>query len=999
MTVTAATYQKAKEFAGRKGLSDDVRQRLLGEIQEYESGYQKAIETASPAPLPVLAPIEEAEPLPTQESLVSRLKGGLTPTLPVRPQVLSVQPATTHPEGDKKAADEWVRGDLKNPNKVIVYDEPIGSVRQKLLASPQLVAALGYGDFIPHPQDIMNLPADNAIVQAYQDDLWRKTADEAAKAGKTAYRYTKAPYLQEGGIKPALRSLELKLGTSVAPALEAVQAHIMGADDTANFGAGKRGGETGSTRFLDALGKAIPEADRANFVRHPTRGWVRKDKLDAPVEGPYGEVKGGVIASARPDQSVRELNEMVVEEHPIAHTAGQIAGVAPGLVKGAASAAAGALGMEAAEQGIRGLRSWSVANELYDLVANAAQRLRIPATGPLSTLGKVAAGTVAGGVAGAGTQAAKEGVDAASALSQGQPTSTLDEAGMRIAGAGLSGLEWGGPLSAAHSFAGAVGNWTRTTPRYQGIPGKLERAGVEPRFMRGYITPKTVTEAKKEAEELGVGADEVLAGRVAERVRAGSKAIGDELSQELQKENEAFHASPEGKAPLPVTNFLQMALKKMRGDMEKRVPSARAGRGEVPDPVGTPSKGGEVKELFNNELDDVTVTPVKGAIEASPEEAEAFLTPKNQRLLRRSLEPRPKAAPPEKGPPPRKATAVDKAPGFGDLPPPKPGAPPPPVAKAPGFDEVPPEVPVPRVPSPTVAGARGFEGAPPAGTGMPSPPRLTLERAPGLAPPTPPPPPPPVPPAPRALSKALRARGIKKVYLVPRSHSAEHTETVLDAIGVFRAKSPKNSDLRDLDKAVRKDRDLRPMNGEEGGWSKFKNAQSERLKKAETIERHVAPVNDDAKPAVLAYAKPARGGGDQMKSVRAAADKAGPGVRQELEATRVPVLLDKLDKINSLARKRAGEGITNFLGHAADWGHMRLTYPALRALEGPLGGIGIGAGARVASVSDRSGDDARARRYQETAEGYDERRKAVMEERDRAARPKKKVPRRRRKQP
>jgi hypothetical protein len=75
---------------------------------------------------------------------VSSLVDQLDPGFALPPQALATLPATTHPEGDKTAETEWVRGDLSNPNgRVIVYDAPLSKVREDLAANPNMLEGLG----------------------------------------------------------------------------------------------------------------------------------------------------------------------------------------------------------------------------------------------------------------------------------------------------------------------------------------------------------------------------------------------------------------------------------------------------------------------------------------------------------------------------------------------------------------------------------------------------------------------------------------------------------------------------------------------------------------------------------------------------------------------------------------------------------------------------------------------------------------------------------------
>ena len=56
----------------------------------------------------------------------SRIVSQLNPDLPAAPQILATAPATTHPDGDQAAADEWVRTPGSAPKgTIMVYEPPL----------------------------------------------------------------------------------------------------------------------------------------------------------------------------------------------------------------------------------------------------------------------------------------------------------------------------------------------------------------------------------------------------------------------------------------------------------------------------------------------------------------------------------------------------------------------------------------------------------------------------------------------------------------------------------------------------------------------------------------------------------------------------------------------------------------------------------------------------------------------------------------------------------
>lgn len=557
------------------------------------------------------------------------------PNLPLTAQAGAMQPATNHPRGDEAASEEWLANPSGQSGTVIVYDAPLALAKQKLLENPDLLPALGFSHMPPTAEDIQSMDHDSPIYGAYNDHVYRETADAATKAGKQTYRYSKAPWLQNGGIAPALQSLGLKLKASIDPAIEGTTAFLMGVDDTAAFGAGRAAGET--------LDMALSPGGQA-----PQRP----------------DIAGGIESAT--GVSPKATNRMIEEEHPIAYTAGQVVGAVPELPVAAAKFGARALGKgasELVERGVRALTPWSASNALYDLVARGGQKALAKA-GIKSAIAPVAVAALGAGAAGALTQGAEEGVNTAANLAQtGETGTTLEEVGGRMAEAGKFAGALGGLGGVAQQTAGAIGDVVRHGTRFRGLPGQLEQSGVAPTFGRGFQAPEAVKAATEEARGLGVKPQELLAERVAPKVAEGAKAIKTEAIKKIEGENAAFMGSAEGKKPLPVPNFIGTALKKLRGDYEARTKGANLGRGAVPDPVGHAGKGNEVKSLFNQEINNVSLKPQKGAIELTPEEAEAFLTPENQRVI---------FGKPKGGPPPLPGAPTQPAGG------------PPPVGGVPG---------------------------------------------------------------------------------------------------------------------------------------------------------------------------------------------------------------------------------------------------------------------------------------------------------------------------
>ncbi len=458
----------------------------------------------------------------------------LDPELPLMAQALSTQPATNHPGGDAAAEDEWQRNPQGQNGTTIVYEMPLSVAKKDLLEHPEKLGALGYSRIPPTPEDIQGMDTDSSIYHAYNDQKWRETADAATQAGKRAYRYSKAPWLQGGGLSNAIESLGMKLKTSVAPAAEQAAAYVMGADDTALFGVARKGLET-----VDAVDRAAGGAPAAapsdtEPVVDPTTGQVMGEAPKAAED----DVVGGVMGTVRAEHgSAKRATELLEEEYPKTYTAGQVSGVAPDLaalgLKGVGKAAG--LASEAAGKSIQGLAGgikslapWSASNALYDEVASGGAR-QLAKLGAKE--GGILSSALSAGGGGMAVQAAREGVDAGANLAQTGDTGTsLKDAAERTLEAGVLPAKLGALGSAVQQGAKGYADWVRTGNgsitggRYQGVPGKLEQAGVEPQLGRGFVAPAAVKAAQKEARELGVPVEQVLADRVA------PKLAGPELS-------------------------------------------------------------------------------------------------------------------------------------------------------------------------------------------------------------------------------------------------------------------------------------------------------------------------------------------------------------------------------------------------------------------------------------------------------------------------------------
>jgi len=440
MTISAQQYERVKKRLAEQGaeLSPEVREKALAAVTEFENQFlAKGVGAGQPRPEGDQLQVISQGPQVTADSLANDVKRKLDPSLPVQPQVLSIQPSTTHPQGDQAAKDEWIRGELSNPNGlVVVYDAPAQTVRQKIMEDPQILKALGY-DMPLTPDAVMNIQSGDSIHQAYNDYMWRQVADAGVKAGKTPYRYSKAPWMQSGGASGVLDTLGTKLKAGAMPAAETATAYVMGVDELANFGLASQVARSGA--FDDDEYTKQKKAENAkNYPPRPTAIPGAK-----PMGGGNDEMVGGIGSDDYADDM-----DAIREEHPVAVKAGQVVGAVPGaveaggklLAKGGAkvvgalapAAKAAAEGVEAAAgRGLEALSHWNPANSLWEWVTSKTPTA-VPGGVGASMLGAArttAQGAVAAGAHQLGNEAVKAGVELATT---GDTGSTVSGASRRV---------------------------------------------------------------------------------------------------------------------------------------------------------------------------------------------------------------------------------------------------------------------------------------------------------------------------------------------------------------------------------------------------------------------------------------------------------------------------------------------------------------------------------------------------------------------------------------
>jgi hypothetical protein len=914
MPLDAQKYTKLKGMLDSGAeLSDDVRSQALAAIEAYENeflsggwgGAQNRPAEGVSVPQPAA---------PAEEDIAQQVLRRLDPGLPVPAQALAIQPSTTHPRGDQAAAEEWSTGRLDNPNGVaVVYEAPVAKVRERLMEQPGLFQALGY-EAPMTPEAVMALEASDPVVQSYNDYEWRRVADAATKAGKTAYRYSRAPFMHGGDKGGALDTLGAKLKFGALPALDIGTAFVMGYDEAASFGAANRVAETGA--FDTAAPAPLKPGEEAEFDFHPTLGKVPKGAMAKPAvegasvlgAGPH-EMIGGIGQNA--GSTVEQL-DMLREEHPAAVTAGEVVGTAPGLVTGAIKGAVGTVsraGAEAVERGLGQLSHWNPANHLWDWVTNNGKGWVSKAANPAL---KVASDVAHAGAGAAADQLTREGVRAGAELGATGETSVTAKGAFDR---GLDAAKFGATLGAVPAVASRTGSAGRQLvedrfPHIEEAAPHLQW-GASSVLTGPRLVPETrqvVREARRrKVSPVGTAAEEISPA-IAETAATGTKTARGRRDAERSN----FQNTPEGTARQPATHLERASLEELRSAHQ-------------PQPDGSlkavDNSHREAQRVFNRNVADVSLTPVEGAIELTAAEAGAFLDRRAQgRLLKEDIE----AAAANQKPVDRKAyLATQPQLKRGDIN----------EEIEAAIDDMMPvdaEGAVLSVDQRTAAYKDAEQQVLRERVGA----EMVLE------------------PFGDSLAAYLKQRGSEKIYVQPEAYDARRTDRVIEGL--------KNQKLKD---AAEYDRDQFTKGGERGGYSLDRRRQDRDVAKAEDTEKRVAP-GGDAFPAVVRHGFPRAGDEKDVAAMREVAGKAGPDVSGKLDKIRsLNSALDVTGRSWFAGKEGGKQGIFS-LGNQADFASLR-AYPVLRSLD-TMGGLARGGGGRLGTIG--KGDDESEKRRRERDE-------------------------------
>lgn len=951
MIASYSEYLKKKALLDSGGdFSDEAVAKVQSALDEYKTKYLGSGTDLPLSPDAGASAINQSAKLPSQEDVSHQLEHAPTAAVPreadlvsqldpgfaLPPQALATLPATTHPDGDEAAKDEWIRGDLNNPKGVVVvYDAPMAAIRQDLAKNPMMLdfAGHGYGG-----QDagtrIASIQKGDSVEQAYNDYKWRQTADAAAKAGKTAYRYTKAPYLTDGKSASLLDNLSTKIGFNTGAA-DTARAFILGVDDLGSFGVVNAAAKAGADKRSDTTlaGTPMPPA-KYDFSALAPKSKSRFETVNNPD-----------------DMSAADRNSAVKEDHPLAYTAGQVTAAAPGLaeagVKGAgkvvgalsepAGKAVGAFG-----EGIAGLSDWLPSNRLWNYITGSPGE---------SVASKVVGGAAKNALAGGVSEGLTTGAEAASNYAKsGDPGMTAEQARMRVAHSAEVGGVLGSLGGIAHAASGGIGNWVREGDHYRQLPGKVEALGSEPQFIKGFSTPPVVEAARAEARARP-GRPEPI-DMIAEKTK---KPLADAVKAEegsqrsiVHQENEEVFNSPEGHRPLPAAELAKESVNKLRA-----LTSPRRGS-RAPQAVGLPNADRPMRGVFNMNVDGVSVHPVEGAIALSPEEAQAFLHPALQDRALEAARTRKVAKVTDSdlaivahdheadlpgvtealAPVPKGETGVT-APGASLAKVPRyPGARRPELPPAGDIQRAAPDAMTQGAREPTageragshtatarqVATATEVQGSRWKRTGAPEP---TAER--GKRTRTQPE---------GDTAQELRRAGVKTVYVLPRQYDARRQETVVHLLRTGGGDSNRARVLEDLYHASLRDRDARPWQGQPGGWSALQRQHQQRLATAKDMRARVAP-EGSAYQSTITHGNHVAGKSEDIDAMQRAAELAGGKNPELVRGARVLRSLTDLQGLSNFGRSTSGGESRLPWGPSAitDATMLRGIYPATRAIE------------------------------------------------------------------
>jgi hypothetical protein len=493
---------------------------------------------------------------------------------------------------------------------------------------------------------------------------------------------------------------------------------------------------------------------------------------------------------------------------------------------------------------------------------------------------KSAAGAVGnaatGGVAAGAGQVVQEGVDAAG---RGEMPDLREAAG-RVQDVAENGAILGGAGSVLRRLSGGGADIIRESPRFTGIrgPGAVGRTESNLEYRLGF-EPRLSQETKtlvKESAKGGYLPSDVLAEEIAGPVGKAAEQNARVSADRAGAVKAAYQRSAEGGELVPVQQVQEEALEKVRSHYQPEPGGRQRALNDRPPPA---------QKVFNTLVDEVSTSPVKGASKLNPDEAENFLgTRARYKILQRDIEASREASKAPREPiqrdeflqtiDSRKRAAVEEE-----------------IDAA--IDDVVGDV----TPTPARRAKveqevlREFVD------------EASFREANG------------------SLGDYLRQRGIDAVYVTPRKLDARRTDTLIDLL--------KDDDLA---KAAKRDRGQFRAGGKEGGYNEMLEQQGAEAARHKQIAEEVAPGGNAFQPIAGLY-QPQQGEKQLLDKVTGLAEQSG--VSNQLDRFRH---LQETLAVQNRASWRGDQGQTNLRPtNFADAAYLRGAFPALKALEGPLG--------------------------------------------------------------
>jgi hypothetical protein len=557
---------------------------------------------------------------------------------------------------------------------------------------------------------------------------------------------------------------------------------------------------------------------------------------------------------------------------------------------------------------------WGSIEEGGGMLARAAAKTRLGGalareTHPVLKSAAGAVGDAATGAVAAGAgQTLQEGVDAAG---RGE-LPDFNEAGERIVGTAKTG----GYLAAAGSGLrrgskyGADG--IRQSPRFSGTrgPGAVGRTEPNMEYRLGR-EPRLSGETRALVKESAAGGylpgdvlTEEIAGPVAKAAQQNTRVAADRAGAARA----GYQRSAEGAEQLPVTQLQETALEKVRSHYQPQPGGGLRAVNDRPPPE---------QKAFNSLIDEVSTTPRDGASKLTPDEAGHFLSPRAQyKILKEDI---------EKATTERLSKPVDRGAYLANKP-----------ARARdgiseeieadiddliGFDKA-------GVPRTIDKRSAEYKAAEKQVIRERTDTETTLEPFGG------------------SLAEYLKQRGIDNVYVTPRKLDARRTDKLIELLG-------KDDDLS---KAAQLDRRQFSAGGKRGGYHELLEKQGAEATRHAEIEKSVAPGGDAFQPIAGLYES--RGGEKPLvDKVRALADQSG--VRPQLD--RMRNLQEALAVQNRASFRDASGGTHLRPTNVADAAYLRGAFPALKALEGPLGPLRGSTAGRAALMGGGETEAAQSR--------------------------------------